>query len=149
MWFAALGSYQYNPWFISLVDKLLENKEDVLALLSRNPFPDKAPRFIRSILYTYHYTKLPRNTSSLSDGLAISRLLSRASLFIHSYHYCIITFIHSFILIIIVFLHSFIHSYHYCIFTFIHSFLSLLYYYIHSFIHSYHYCIITFIHSYL
>ena len=33
MWFAALGSYQNNVWFISLVDKLLENCESVVSLM--------------------------------------------------------------------------------------------------------------------
>ena len=75
MWFAALGSYQHNPWFINLIDKLLDNKQDVLALLAKSPFPDTAPRFIRSTLYSYDYTKLPRNTSSLSDGLIRSRFV--------------------------------------------------------------------------
>ena len=75
MWFAALGSYQYNPWFISLIDKLLENKQDVLALLAKSPFPDKPPQFIRSTLYLYDYTRLPRNTSSFSDGLIRARFV--------------------------------------------------------------------------
>eukprot|EP00795_Rhopilema_esculentum_P008972 gene8972-16613_t len=73
MWFAALGSYQYNPWFISLIDKLLENKKDVKALLGQDPFPDDAPRFIKSTLYLYHFTKLPKNTTSVSDGIQKSR----------------------------------------------------------------------------
>ena len=77
MWFAALGSYQYNPWFISLIDKLLNNKKDVLALLAKNPFHERAPQFIKSTLYLYGYTKLPRNTSSLSDGIIKARLFLR------------------------------------------------------------------------
>lgn len=77
MWFAALGSYQYNPWFISLIDKLLNNKKDVLALLAKNPFHERAPQFIKSTLYLYGYTKLPRNTSSLSDGIIKARKIKK------------------------------------------------------------------------
>lgn len=28
MWFAALGQYQHNPWFVSLVDKLLKGNNE-------------------------------------------------------------------------------------------------------------------------
>jgi predicted DCC family thiol-disulfide oxidoreductase YuxK len=56
MWFAALGSYQSNPWFIRFAHRLLEGTPDVLALLDANPFPDKPPRFIRAQLYDYTFT---------------------------------------------------------------------------------------------
>ncbi|XP_041367323.1 lipase maturation factor 2-like isoform X2 [Gigantopelta aegis] len=56
MWFAALGNYQNNPWFLNLVYRLLNNEKDVLDLIERNPFPDKPPKFIRAILYHYHFT---------------------------------------------------------------------------------------------
>lgn len=58
MWFAALGNYEHNPWFISLLYRILENKPEVLALMdsSKNPFPKKPPVFIRSKLYKYHFT---------------------------------------------------------------------------------------------
>eukprot|EP01137_Pigoraptor_chileana_P024025 Opistho-2@91317 len=57
MWFAALGSYGNNPWFISLVHRLLTNEPTVTALLARNPFPDTPPKQIRATHYTYHYTR--------------------------------------------------------------------------------------------
>jgi hypothetical protein len=56
MWFAALGSYQNNPWFVSFVQRLLEGSPDVLALLADNPFPDKPPKYIRAQLYDYTFT---------------------------------------------------------------------------------------------
>lgn len=56
MWFAALGHYQQNPWFGSLCKRLLEGRAEVLALLSRNPFPRKPPRFVRGVLYDYRFT---------------------------------------------------------------------------------------------
>ncbi|KAK3591845.1 hypothetical protein CHS0354_005041 [Potamilus streckersoni] len=56
MWFAALGSYQHNPWFLHLVYRLFVNQPEVLQLMDRNPFHDKPPKFIRAKLYHYHFT---------------------------------------------------------------------------------------------
>ena len=56
MWFAALSNPQYNPWFVGLLQRLLEGSPQVTALLSRNPFPDHPPKFIRAVLYDYHVT---------------------------------------------------------------------------------------------
>jgi len=56
MWFAALGTYRQNPWFIGLTKQLLTNNPDVTRLLARNPFPDKPPLFVRSTLFDYHFT---------------------------------------------------------------------------------------------
>ena len=56
MWFAALGSYRQNYWFLGVCDRLLENSPEVVALLERNPFPDTPPRYIRGILYDDQFT---------------------------------------------------------------------------------------------
>ncbi len=56
MWFAALGTVEQNPWFISFVQKILEGDKAVTALLSKNPFPDRPPRFLRAQSYEYHFT---------------------------------------------------------------------------------------------
>lgn len=56
MWFAALGSYRSNPWFVHFVQRLLEGSPAVLDLLEYNPFPDKPPTYIRAELYDYHFT---------------------------------------------------------------------------------------------
>lgn len=56
MWFAALGTVEQNPWFISFVQKILEGDKAVTSLLSKNPFPDKPPRFLRAQSYEYHFT---------------------------------------------------------------------------------------------
>jgi len=58
MWFAALGSYQHNPWFISLVYRLLEGQADVLQLLDPDSHFVKRgpPKYIRAKLYKYHFT---------------------------------------------------------------------------------------------
>ncbi|KAK2167805.1 hypothetical protein NP493_1259g00035 [Ridgeia piscesae] len=57
MWFAALGSYNHNPWLVNLVYRLLNNQPEVLALMGKNPFPNKPPKYIRANLYHYHYTQ--------------------------------------------------------------------------------------------
>jgi hypothetical protein len=56
MWFAALGRCQDNDWFVRFLSRLAEGGPDVLRLLDRNPFPDRPPRYIRAILYQYHFT---------------------------------------------------------------------------------------------
>ena len=55
MWFAALGTYQNNPWFPGLMLRLLEGSPDVLGLLEDNPFPNRPPRFVRAELFEYSF----------------------------------------------------------------------------------------------
>ncbi len=64
MWFAALGNYRQNPWFVSLTRQLLENNPDVTRLLAHNPFPDKPPLYVRSTLYDYHFTTLAEHRAT-------------------------------------------------------------------------------------
>jgi hypothetical protein len=56
MWFAALGSYRQNPWFVQTAISLLHGKPAVAALFERNPFPQSPPRYIRATLYRYRFT---------------------------------------------------------------------------------------------
>jgi lipase maturation factor 1 len=56
MWFAALGSYQNNPWFVRFCVRLLEGSPPVLELLAENPFPAHPPKFIRALVYDYQFT---------------------------------------------------------------------------------------------
>jgi predicted DCC family thiol-disulfide oxidoreductase YuxK len=58
MWFAALGSYRNNPWFINFCERLLQGSPEVLALMKVNPFPNAPPRYIRAVMYQYHMTDL-------------------------------------------------------------------------------------------
>jgi hypothetical protein len=60
MWFAALGTYAQAPWFINLIDKLLEGSPAVLQLLDvdsgavlKTVQGGKAPDLIRSKLFKY------------------------------------------------------------------------------------------------
>jgi predicted DCC family thiol-disulfide oxidoreductase YuxK len=55
MWFAALGSFRENPWFVNLMRRLLEGSPSVLALLAANPFPDGPPKYVRARLYDYRF----------------------------------------------------------------------------------------------
>lgn len=56
MWFAALGDVRQNPWFVNFCGRLLQGSPNVLALLKRNPFPDKPPRYVRAEFYDYRFT---------------------------------------------------------------------------------------------
>ena len=56
MWFAALGTYQGNPWFPELMLRLLEGSPGVLGLLENNPFPSHPPRLVRAELFEYSFT---------------------------------------------------------------------------------------------
>jgi hypothetical protein len=56
MWFAALSSYQEQPWFTPFMAKLLAGDRAVLSLLRTNPFPDRPPRYVRALFYEYHFT---------------------------------------------------------------------------------------------
>jgi predicted DCC family thiol-disulfide oxidoreductase YuxK len=58
MWFAALGTYRENPWFIQFCGRVLQNSPEVLSLLKTNPFPNGPPKYIRAMLYEYHFTDL-------------------------------------------------------------------------------------------
>lgn len=76
MWFAALGSYQHNPWLLNLVVRLLQGHPEVLALLDEVVVrsPSRAPalqagaggelsgldggvplKFIRALRYEYDF----------------------------------------------------------------------------------------------
>ena len=56
MWFAAMSSPMYHPWFVPLVVKLLEADPPTLRLLRTDPFAGARPRFIRATLYLYRFT---------------------------------------------------------------------------------------------
>jgi hypothetical protein len=56
MWFAAMAPPSRHSWFGALLDKLLENDAATLALLRTNPFPERPPRFVRAVYYTYRFT---------------------------------------------------------------------------------------------
>ena len=64
MWFAALqGSYRNTPWFPHFIGALLQGKPEVLQLLAENPFPEEPPRYVRAVLYDYHFTDIATKRS--------------------------------------------------------------------------------------
>ena len=64
MWFAALGTYPQNPWFISFCVRLLEGEPKVLRLLRTHPFPARTPKYIRAVVYDYRFTDPAARRSS-------------------------------------------------------------------------------------
>jgi len=56
MWFAALGNAQDSPWFARLLERLLQGEPTVLTLFAHNPFPDPPPKYVRALIYEYHFT---------------------------------------------------------------------------------------------
>jgi len=56
MWFAALGSYQSNPWFLEFCGHLLRGTPEVTRLVAVNPFPAAPPRYLRATVYEYRFT---------------------------------------------------------------------------------------------
>jgi hypothetical protein len=57
MWFAAMSTPDEYPWTQTLVSRLLQNDPSALGLFAGNPFPQKPPRFIRAVLFRYHFAK--------------------------------------------------------------------------------------------
>ena len=55
MWFEAMPSGGISPWFIHLVAKLLRGDPRMLGLLSKNPFTDGPPHFVRAMFYRYTF----------------------------------------------------------------------------------------------
>ncbi|MBI3590014.1 MAG: lipase maturation factor family protein [Candidatus Melainabacteria bacterium] len=58
MWFAALGSYRNNQWFINFCVRLLQGSKDVLKLIAYNPFSDSPPHYLRALIYDYKFTDM-------------------------------------------------------------------------------------------
>jgi uncharacterized membrane protein YphA (DoxX/SURF4 family) len=56
MWFAALEDPRRLRWFASFLKALLENRPAVLALMEKNPFPDRPPRYVRAQFYDYRFS---------------------------------------------------------------------------------------------
>ena len=57
IWFAAMGSYQHNPWLVHWVYKILHGNKLTLSLLETNPFGNLPPTFIKADLYLYKFNK--------------------------------------------------------------------------------------------
>ncbi|MGD0614202.1 MAG: lipase maturation factor family protein, partial [Verrucomicrobiota bacterium] len=66
MWFAALGDYRRNPWLVNFCIRILEGSPEPAALLAHNPFPGTPPRYVRALVYEYHFTD-PATRRSTGD----------------------------------------------------------------------------------
>ena len=58
LWFASLGGWRDNMFVVSAEERLLANNQDVLSLLSGNPFGGSAPKFVRAVIWQYWFTSL-------------------------------------------------------------------------------------------
>ncbi|HXH23663.1 MAG TPA: lipase maturation factor family protein [Vicinamibacterales bacterium] len=56
MWFAALSTYEREPWFARFLQALADGSPAVRALLARDPFEGRPPTFVRATLYRYRFT---------------------------------------------------------------------------------------------
>src|SRR6185312_8136271 len=56
MWFAAMSNYYDHPWFVAFAGKLLEAAPSTRSLPESDPFPGERPRYVRALLYEYHFT---------------------------------------------------------------------------------------------
>jgi hypothetical protein len=56
MWFAALSPTYAEPWFRTLVQRLLEGDRRVSRLLLRDPFADSPPGCVRALMYHYRFS---------------------------------------------------------------------------------------------
>lgn len=56
MWLAALSDYERNPWLIQFMIRLLQGSPSVIALLEKNPFPDKPPKYLQAVVYDYRFS---------------------------------------------------------------------------------------------
>ena len=76
MWFAALGSYQQNPWLLHLLWKLLHGAEEVEQLLDLDAYPFTAapPRQLRASLYHYDFTRAPSPWARRLPGAQVVNL---------------------------------------------------------------------------
>mmetsp|Transcript_7639 Transcript_7639/g.12126 ORF Transcript_7639/g.12126 Transcript_7639/m.12126 type:complete len:185 (-) Transcript_7639:353-907(-) len=62
MWFAALGSYQNNPWLLALVYRLLHGTDEAKSLMAPELWPKeyaegKVPRMIRIMKFEFDFSR--------------------------------------------------------------------------------------------
>ncbi len=56
MWFLPLQDFQRSFWFQNFLMRLYQGAPDVIALLEKNPFEGKPPKYLRIQFYEYHFT---------------------------------------------------------------------------------------------
>jgi hypothetical protein len=56
LWFAGMGPPAASPWVLPLIEKMLTNSPSVVSFFEHNPFPNQPPKYIRALVYDYHFT---------------------------------------------------------------------------------------------
>jgi hypothetical protein len=56
LWFAGMGPPAASPWVLPLIEKMLTNSPSVMSFFEHNPFPNQPPKYIRALVYDYHFT---------------------------------------------------------------------------------------------
>lgn len=56
MWFAALGDYRSQPWFLAFCERLLAGSEPVRGLMAGGTAKGPPPRYLRALVYDYRFT---------------------------------------------------------------------------------------------
>lgn len=56
LWFASLGGWRENPFVVRTEQQLLLNNRDILALFRFNPFANRPPTQVRSVVWQYWFT---------------------------------------------------------------------------------------------
>lgn len=64
MWFAALAAPRHPLWIVRLAQRILEGSPPVNGLLAKTPFPDHPPKYLRAVLYQYHFTTREERAST-------------------------------------------------------------------------------------
>ncbi|XP_044736039.1 lipase maturation factor 2-like isoform X2 [Chrysoperla carnea] len=64
MWTASSSSYNENPWVLALAYRILTGQSEVLQLIDKahSPFQNQPPKYLRALLYNYHYTLWDQRT---------------------------------------------------------------------------------------
>lgn len=56
IWFVPTRQPEVSLWFDSFMRRLWQGEKTVLDLLAHNPFAEKPPRYLRALVYRYHFT---------------------------------------------------------------------------------------------
>jgi Lipase maturation factor len=71
LWFAALGRFNHNQWFLNLIQKILDGCEPVLELIGDPTLKSQKIRRIKSKLYHYDFTRVETDWSKSIPGVKI------------------------------------------------------------------------------
>ena len=64
MWFVPPQPPEMAAWFEQFLVRLQQGSPPVLELLADNPFPDRPPRFLRVLVFRYHFTAAEERAKS-------------------------------------------------------------------------------------